>query len=81
MPRGVKGSGTPRPVKKIKPIDERIAEIDSTIEALKKQLADANALRKALIDEQERKTADAILTAMKASGLDTQGVLDLIKNK
>jgi len=75
MPRGVKGSGTP---KKIKPVEERIAEVDLTIEALKKQLADANALRKALIEEQQRKDTQAILDAMKVSGLNTQELLDLI---
>ena len=81
MPRGVKGSGTPKPAKKIKSLDERFAELDLTIETLTKQLSKAKAQRKALIAEKEKAEAHVILNAIKSSGMGTQEILDLIQKK
>ena len=76
MPRGVKGSGTPR---QIKSLDERLAEIEATIETLTNQLSEAKAQRKILIAEKEKENATAIIKAMKKSGISTDELLDLIQ--
>jgi len=77
MPRGVKGSGTPRTPKKS--IDERIADIEKTIEAYKKQISELTAQKKALIEEKELERTSELLKALKETGMSTDQILELIK--
>ena len=76
MPRGIKGSGIAR--KSRKPIDERIADIEKTIEEYKAKIADLNNQRKALLDEKERENRDELLKIISNSGMSAQQIQELI---
>jgi hypothetical protein len=78
MPRGVKGSGTPR--KSRKPTDERIADLDKKIEQKKREIADLNDQRNGLLESRELEKTNELLKLISDTGLSTDELLELARN-
>ena len=78
MPRGVKGSGTPKTGKSI---ETKIAENDALIESLQAKLAEAKAKRKELLQIKSKSDLEAIQKIIHKSGLTPEELKNLIADK
>ena len=75
MPRGIKGSGTPK-IKKA--IDDRIAAIEAEIEGHKAAIEKLAGDRKELIAEKRRETTNELLKVIEQSGMSPEQLLELV---
>ena len=78
MPRGVKGSGTGKPVKSV---EARIAENDALIESLQAKLTEARAKRRELSAIRQKSEMQAIQKIIHKSGLTPEQLKTLIEEK
>ena len=76
MPRGVKGSGTPKTAKSL---DAKIAENDARIESLQSQLDEAKSKRKELQQLKGKSEIEAIHKIIHKSGMSANQLKELIE--
>ena len=76
MPRGEKGTGAPR---RRKSIEDKIADLDRSIEAHKNTIAELTNQKKVLIGEREREKTQELLKVMEASGMTADELIELVK--
>jgi hypothetical protein len=79
MPRGVKGTGTPRKPKKT--IDEKVSDIDVAIEGLKAKIAELNKEKKSLLETRETEKTTELLKVINDSGMSASDLLALVKKE
>jgi len=78
MPRGVKGSGPPKPGKSI---ESKIADIDEVIDNLQTKLADAKARKKEFLQIKEQADLETIQKLIHKSGMTPDELKEMIKKK
>jgi septal ring factor EnvC (AmiA/AmiB activator) len=78
MPRGVKGSGTPKKARKS--IDQRISELQATIQEKKDSIKSLEDQMKMLYEEKKREQTTEILNVLKDTGMTPEELLELAKS-